>query len=214
MKNSKKIEKILLEIAIQLAREGKGALFVISDRVKYKRLFVQKFQPFSIFSKGSEKILKSLAEIDGAVIIGTDGIVRDYGAMIETEKTFKGFGTRHSAAFTASKYGIAILCSEEEKKVKIFKDGKYVMQIDPLQKGVETKVPAAVSILEAIGAGTVGTVGAMTIAPHAGIAFLPGVLIFGVSYYGLKKIAEALNLKELLRKTKVKITEVKNENNK
>ncbi|MCS7134342.1 MAG: diadenylate cyclase [Candidatus Pacearchaeota archaeon] len=205
MKKSEKIEKILLEIAIQLAREGKGALFVVNDKVKYKRLFQQRIKPFSVFSKGAQKILKSIAPLDGAVIITSEGIVKDYGAMIETKKTFKGFGTRHSAAFTASEGGIAILCSEEEKKVRIFKDGKYVMQLDPLQKGVEAKVPAVVSVLEVIGAGTVGTVGVMTIAPHAGIAFLPGVLIFGVSYYALKKIAETLNLKELLRKAKIKI---------
>ncbi|MEM1535704.1 MAG: diadenylate cyclase [Candidatus Pacearchaeota archaeon] len=197
-----RIEKIILEIALELAREGKGALFVISDKVEYKNLFKQKIKPFSVFSKGAQKILKHLAELDGAVIINSKGIVKDYGAMIKAEKTFKGFGTRHSAAFSASKKGIAILCSEEEKKVKIFKDGKYIMQLDPLQKNVEKGIPAVVSVLEVIGAGTVGTVGAMTIAPHAGIAFLPGVLVFGVSYYALKKIAETLNLRELLRKIK------------
>lgn len=205
MENTKvenKIEKIVLNVALQLSREGKGALFVISDKVKYKRLFKQTIKPFSIFSRGAEKILKQLAALDGAVIINSKGIVKDYGAMIKTERTFKGFGTRHSAAFTASQHGIAILCSEEEKKVKIFKDGKYLIQLDPLQKNVEKGIPAVVSVLEAIGAGTVGTVGAMTLAPHAGIAFLPGVLLFGVSYYALKKIAESLNLRELLRKIK------------
>jgi hypothetical protein len=129
--------------------------------------------------------------IDGAIIINSEGIVQDYGAMIKKTKPLLGYGTRHAAAITASKNNnTAILCSEEEKKVKIFKNGKYLMQLDTLEKGIEKDTQKIVTMLETIGAGFIGTVGVATIAPTLGIALLPGVVIFGGSYYAIKKIID------------------------
>jgi len=191
--NIKKTEEKILKIAKELAREGNGALFVIGDDVSYEKLFKQKFQPFDIFDKGAEKLLKGLAVIDGAVIISKDGEVGNYGVMIKKTKAFPGFGTRHAAAMTASRKGnTAILCSEEERKVKIFRDGRYVMQIDALQKNVEKNISGISRMLETIGAGFIGTFGVAVIAPSLGITILPGVLIFGGSYYAIKKLIERL----------------------
>lgn len=189
--NIKKIKEKILKIAIELAREGNGALFVIGNKVKYERLFQQKFQAFNIFDKGAEKLLKGLAVIDGAVIIDTNGNVKDYGVMIKKTKAFPGFGTRHAAALTASeKNNTIILCSEEERKVKIFRDGKYVMQIDALQKNVEKNISGISTMLETIGAGFIGTFGVAAIAPSLAITIIPGVLIFGGSYYAIKLLLE------------------------
>ena len=58
-----------------------------------------------------------------------------------------------------------------------------VMQIDALQKNVEQSVPQAVNILESLGAGTVGAVGTSILVPSLGVAFLPGVVLFGSAYY-------------------------------
>ena len=184
--DTKKIEEKILKVAIDIAKQGQGALFVIG-KTSYSKLMRQKFKEFSVFSKGSEKLLKSLAVIDGAVIITKEGIVRDYGTMIKNTKAFPGYGTRHAAAVTASQNGdTAIMCSEEEHKVKIFKNGKYVMQIDALQKDVEKNVDKMTGILESVGAGFIGTIGAATLAPAVGIALLPGVVIFGGSYYAIR----------------------------
>ena len=57
------------------------------------------------------------------------------------------------------------------------------MQIDALQKGVEKSVPYAVELLESIGAGTIGTIGTSLLLPALGIAFLPGIIVFGSAYY-------------------------------
>src|SRR3989344_4306167 len=150
MDKIKKIEEKILKIAIEIARAGEWAMFVIGKKPQYSRLLKQKFNKFSVFSKGADKILKSLAVIDGAVIINSKGFVLDYGAMIKNvKKAFTGYGTRHAAAMTASKYNnIVILYSEEERKVKIFKDGKYMMQIDALEKNVEKSVGKVSGILE------------------------------------------------------------------
>jgi len=189
----KKIEEKILKIAIEIVREGKGALFIIGNKVERQRLFRQKFKPFSIFNAGADKVLKGLASIDGAVIIDKDGIVRDYGVMIKKTRVLIGHGTRHAAAITASKNdNTSILCSEEERKIKIFKNRRYVMQVDALQKGVENNVSGISRMLETIGAGVVGAIGVSTIAPSLGLTLIPGVLIFGGSYYALKKIIEKL----------------------
>jgi len=189
----KKIEEKILEIAIGLAKKGEGALFVIGDKVKYDSLIKQKMQKFNVFDSGAEKILKSLATIDGAIIINKNGDIMGYGAMIKRAKPYVGYGTRHAAAVTASEKGnISIMCSEEERKVKIFRDGKFIMQMDALQKNIEKEIPKVASFLESIGAGFIGVIGVSALAPALGIAFLPGVIIFGVGYYAIKELTEHL----------------------
>jgi len=185
------IEQIILRVAIEIAKTGEGALFVIGDDIDYERLIRKKFSDLDVFDKGAEKILKGLAVIDGAIIINTKGQFIDYAAMIKGVKPFVGFGTRHAAAITASKKGnVSILASEEERKVKIFRDGKYIMQIDALQKNVEKKVSVISEMLESAGAGVIGTIGTAALAPALGITLVPGIIIFGGSYYAIKSFIE------------------------
>ena len=192
--NPKKIEEEIIKIALELAKKGEGALFVIGEKVSYSRLLKQKFKPFKLFDKGTKKVLVGLATIDGAVIIDKKGNVKDYGVMIKGARVFSGYGTRHSAAVTASQNkNTAIMCSEEEKKVKIFKNGKYIMQIDALEKGIEKQTKGIATMLETIGAGFIGTIGVATIAPALGIALLPGVILFGGSYYAIRKIIDKVS---------------------
>jgi hypothetical protein len=190
-KGIKEIEEKILKISIEIAKAGDGALFIIGENVKYEKLIKQKFTKLNIFEQGAEKILKGLAVIDGAVIIGRNGDLTDYGVLIKNTKAFIGFGTRHSAAMTASKNNnISILVSEEERKVKVFKDGKYLLQVDPLQKNVEKGVPFVSKILESTGAGLIGTIGTATLAPTLGIALIPGLIIFGGGYFAIKALLD------------------------
>jgi hypothetical protein len=128
--------------------------------------------------------------IDGAVIINHNGIVVDYGVKVGTKKVLKGFGTRHAAAYSASffKSTIAILVSQEERKIKIFSKGKVVAKIDALEKGIEKKVEKAHEILESIGIGTISSLSLTALAPSLGVAIVPGILLFGIPYYVFKKI--------------------------
>ena len=188
-KLNKKIEEKILKIALALTKKEEGALFVIGEKVKYERLLKQKFKSFNVLDIGADKLLKGLAIIDGAIIIDPKGNIKDYGAMIKKARAFKGFGTRHAAALTASKENkTSILCSASEKKVKIFKNGRYVMQIDALEKNIEKKASNIATMLETIGAGFIGTIGAATLAPTLGLALIPGVIIFGGSYYAIKSL--------------------------
>ncbi len=178
----KKIEELIMQVGLKIARRGEGALFVIGS-CEYKPLVPQKVPPFDVMK--NPKLLESLALMDGAIIIDHEGIMRAYGVMIKSKKTIKNFGTRHSAGISASqkKGNTVFIVSEEDKKIRILKEGKMIMQIDALQRDVEKSVTHAASILESIGAGAIGAIGTGILVPSLGIALLPGVILFGSAYY-------------------------------
>ena len=188
MKNkSKNLEENIIKVCLKIAKRNEGALFVIGN-TKYKPLIEQTVPKFE--AAKNPKLLESLALIDGAVILNKKGIVTAYGVMIKSTSAYKNFGTRHSAALSASKENgnTAILISEEDKKIRIFKKGKMIMQIDPSQKNVEKSVSNVANLMESIGAGTLGTIGTTILAPTLGVALLPGVIVFGSAYYFGKKL--------------------------
>lgn len=177
----KTMEETLIQVGLRIAKRGEGALFVVGE-VKYDPLVEQSVPSFPI--KDNPKLLESLALMDGAVVISSEGNMVAYGVRIKSTKSFKNFGTRHSAAISAAKGdNLVVIVSEEDKKIRILKKGKMVMQIDALQKDIEKDVPHAVAFLESLGAGTLGVVGTSIVAPTLGLAFLPGVIIFGSAYY-------------------------------
>ncbi|HPD82049.1 MAG TPA: DNA integrity scanning protein DisA nucleotide-binding domain protein [Candidatus Pacearchaeota archaeon] len=188
--DSKKIEEVLIQVGLRIAKRGEGALFVVGE-VEYKPLVNQSIPPFKAIE--NPKLLESLALMDGAVIINKKGFVSAYGVRIKSTKVFKNFGTRHSAAVSAAKGdNLVVIISEEDKKVRILRKGKMIMQIDALQRNVEQNVSGAVKMLETIGAGAVGTIGTSLLLPTLGIAFLPGVIFFGSAYFLGKEIKKKL----------------------
>jgi DNA integrity scanning protein DisA with diadenylate cyclase activity len=182
----KELEEYLIKVGLRIANRKEGALFVVG-KTKYSPLIDQTFPSFE--AKKNPKLLESLALIDGAVILNKKGFVEAYGVLIKTKSAYKNFGTRHSAAMTASQDedNFVLLISEEDKKLRIFKGGKMIMQIDPEQKNVEKSISPATTILESIGVGTVGTIGVGILAPTLGITLLPGVVVFGAAHYFGKK---------------------------
>jgi len=186
----KRLKEILIQTGLKIAKRGEGALFVVG-KVEYKPLVNQTVPPFKAIT--NPKLLESLALMDGAVIINEKGYVIAYGAMIKSRKAIKNFGTRHSAGLSAAKgNNLVVIISEEERKIKVLQKGKMIMQIDALQKNVEKNVSGAVKALESIGAGTVGTIGTSLLLPSLGIAFFPGVILFGSAYYLGKLISKKL----------------------
>ena len=98
-KELKALQETLIQVGLRIAKRGEGALFVVGE-TEYSSLVEQSVPPFKVSE--NSKLLESLALMDGAVIIDKEGIMRSYGAMIKTTKTFKNFGTRHSAALSAA----------------------------------------------------------------------------------------------------------------
>ena len=153
---SKKLQEFLIKVGLRIARRGEGALFVVGS-VKYKTLVRQSVKAFNVLD--NPKLLESLALMDGAVVIDKKGILKAYGAMIKSTKTLKNFGTRHSAALSASQNSnLVVIVSEEDRKVRILQNGKMTMQFDALEKNVEESVHSAVDLLESVGAGTIGPI--------------------------------------------------------
>jgi hypothetical protein len=182
----KKIQKLLIDVALKIAKQGKGCIFVIKQgEVKYEMAMGEDIKPFDIFK--NERRLELLGTVDGACIIDLKGNLMAYGAHIKKVKTLRGFGLRHSASYTASMKNIVVMSSEEDRKVKIFKKGKLMMQLDPFTKDIESKTGEAVNLLESIGMGTITTIGATVFAPTLGISLLPGIIIFGIPYYFISK---------------------------
>ncbi len=180
-KEEKQLEEVLIQVGLRIAKRGEGALFVVGD-TKYKTLVKQSVPPFKAIE--NPKLLETLALIDGAIIINKEGMVEAYGAMIKSTAVFKNYGTRHSAAISAAKGdNFVLIISEEDRKLRILKHGKMIMQIDALQKDVEKSVGQVVPLLESVGAGTIGAIGTSLLLPGLGIALLPGIMVFGSAYY-------------------------------
>jgi len=177
----KEIEETLIQVGLRIAKRGEGALFVVGE-VKYDTLVDQNVPSFLITK--NPKLLESLALMDGAVVIDKFGMMTAYGAKIKSNKTFKNFGTRHSAGMSAAiNNNLVVVVSEEDKKIRILRHGKMIMQIDALQKNVEQSVPHAVDLLESVGAGALGAIGTGLLIPTLGITLIPGIVVFGSAYY-------------------------------
>ncbi|MBS3168081.1 diadenylate cyclase [Candidatus Woesearchaeota archaeon] len=144
LENKKRKEEIynfLLEIAQELSKRKLGALMVIAPKRKfnkiYEPLYPQIIAKHQIFEKGTRELILNLAELDGAFLIGDDGTFVSFGARIKKSKALPGYGTKHAAAVGITKHiknSSAILVSEESGWVKIFKDGKIVLELDSTKK--------------------------------------------------------------------------------
>jgi DNA integrity scanning protein DisA with diadenylate cyclase activity len=156
---NKQIEETILETCIKIGKRGEGAIILVGD-AKCSPLVNQSVTPFKITN--NPKLLESLALMDGAVIVSEDGMLKSYGVKLETGNVImRNFGTRHSAALSASmiKGNTVFVVSEEDRKVRILKEGKIILEIDSLTKNVEQKIPEISKIMESVGYGTLGVLG-------------------------------------------------------
>ena len=189
------VEEVLTKIALKIAKQGKGCIFIIMNtNFDYAPLLEQDVKPFKIVD--NQRRLEALALMDGACII-KEGELIAYSANVLNVKNYPGYGTRHSASYTASQNGnVVILASEEDSKVRIFKDGKLIMQLDPFEKGIEHKTSEVVSVLESIGAGTLSAIGVGILVPTIGITIIPGIIVFSTSHYVFKLVGQLMGSKK------------------
>lgn len=138
-KSSKKeaVYNFLLETAKEITKNKQGALFIIAKKAAlkniYEPLYPQIIAGHSILEKGAKKVILKLAELDGAFLISEEGILIAFGARIIKSKALPGYGTKHAAAvgITAHiKNSSAILISEESNLIKIFKNGRIILEMD------------------------------------------------------------------------------------
>ncbi len=140
----------LLSLAVELAnkgREGKpvGTIFVLGDQDRVMQLSKQMIiNPFKGYEESERNILnphlketiREFTALDGAFIIGDDGTLitagRYLGAAHDEDEVPRGLGSRHIAAagITALTNAVAIVISESTGDLRIFKNGKILMEIE------------------------------------------------------------------------------------
>ena len=140
----------LVRLAIGIANEGReghpvGTIFVLGDtREVLKHVEQMIINPFKghteedrqILNPGVQETIKELAQLDGAFIIKSNGVVETAGAYISAQMVPaalpQGLGARHysAAAITAATKAIAITISQSTGDVYIFREGQIVTCIE------------------------------------------------------------------------------------
>ncbi|MBF0104070.1 MAG: DNA integrity scanning protein DisA nucleotide-binding domain protein [Deltaproteobacteria bacterium] len=139
-----------LNLAIEFGNKGKegkpiGTIFVLGDEEKAmqlsKQMIINPFKGYepeerNILNPALKETLRELSSVDGAFIIAGNGEIitagRYLGASMEDSDIPRGLGSRHLAAsgITALTKAIAIVISESTGDVRIFREGKIIMEIE------------------------------------------------------------------------------------
>lgn len=140
----------ILNLGMELSnkgREGKpvGTIFVVGDEEKVmqlsKQMVINPFKGYTeeernIFSPSMRETLREFSAMDGAFVISGNGTVLTSGRFLNASsdetKLQWGLGSRHLAAagITALTKAIAFVISESSGDLRIFKDGKILMEFE------------------------------------------------------------------------------------
>jgi DNA integrity scanning protein DisA with diadenylate cyclase activity len=149
----------VVDLAVEIGREGRegkpvGTMFVVGDSRKVlSQCHEAGFDPVKGYSRDQRNLhdpriresLKEVAQLDGAFIVNSDGIVERAAQLIDTSPVSltlsKGLGSRHWAAAAISKNtrAIAIVVSESTGTVRIFQNGEVVLRIEPFRRAMKWK---------------------------------------------------------------------------
>ena len=149
--------KVVVDLAAQIGREGRegkavGTLFVVGDTRKVMEHSNDSgVDPFRGYNKKHRNLLdarvqedaKEIAQLDGAFLIGSDGVIERSRQMLEVTHEdltmTKGLGARHwaAAAITRKTKAISVVVSQSTGTVRLYQDGNLVMRIEPMDKAVK-----------------------------------------------------------------------------
>jgi DNA integrity scanning protein DisA with diadenylate cyclase activity len=146
--------RAVVDLATEIGREGRegkpvGTMFVVGDTPKVLSMARPlNFNPFRGYSRAERDIrdrkvreqIKDIAQLEGAIIIGRDGVAvaacMYIDAPAEGITLSKGLGTRHwtAAAVSRKTKAIAVVVSQSSGAVRIFQGGEVVLHIEPLSR--------------------------------------------------------------------------------
>lgn len=149
--------KLVVDLAVEIGREGRegkpvGTLFVVGDHRKVLQQshggcfdFVKGYsrKERSLFDPKVREGIKELAQLDGAFVIASDGVVEGSCRIIDTapvEITLTtGLGARHwsAAAITRNTNAVSVVVSESSGTVRIFLNGEVVLRIEPMRRAMK-----------------------------------------------------------------------------
>lgn len=151
--------KTVVDLAVAIGREGRegkpvGTMFVVGDT---RRVLASShpagYDPVRGYSRKERDLsdarvregIKEIAQLDGAFIVGSDGVVEAAARLIDapaTEITLsKGLGSRHwaAAAITKKTRSVAVVVSESSGTVRIFQGGEVLLRIEPFRRPMKWK---------------------------------------------------------------------------
>ncbi|HOW29354.1 MAG TPA: diadenylate cyclase [archaeon] len=216
--NKKTIAQITA-LVNEMANKKKGSFFIITKQdisSKYERLYPDLFshKKINIKDKETQTLLIALAELDGAIVVDDSGYVIDYGVKIKRTKILLGHGTRHSAArgISQTKNVLPIISSEEDGRVRIFREGEMVAEINP-RTGKDKQFFEKIGELFSrpdLQVATAGGVASLLLRVNP---FMAGAVFTGswiITKYGLVSMKEFLATGRLVVKKKTKEIKKKN----
>ncbi|MDR0326835.1 MAG: diadenylate cyclase [Planctomycetaceae bacterium] len=147
--------KVVVDLAVDIGwegREGKpiGTLFVIGDTRKVMAMSRPAgFDPVkgynqkerSLFDPKVREGVKEVAQLDGAIVVSSEGIVQSAARYLESNSTSTlslspGLGARHWAAAAISRMtsAVAISVSQSSGTVRIFQNGEVALRVESRQR--------------------------------------------------------------------------------
>jgi DNA integrity scanning protein DisA with diadenylate cyclase activity len=146
--------KIVVDLAVQIGREGRegkpvGTMFVVGDaRNVLACSRPTGFDPVRGYNRKERNLddprvregIKEIAQMDGAIIISSDGTVEAACRYIDSPATnitlSKGLGARHWAAAAVSRAtnAVAVTVSHSGGTVRIFQNGEVMLRIEPTHR--------------------------------------------------------------------------------
>ena len=156
----------VVDLAVEIGREGRegkavGTMFVVGSHRKVQPLSREGVHDnFRGYPRKERELrnprvresIKEIAQLDGAFVVSSDGIVQSAGRILVAPARgltlSKGLGARHwaAAAITKTTPAVAITVSESNGTVRIFRDGRVMLRIEPMDRAmtwhdVETEPP-------------------------------------------------------------------------
>ena len=151
--------KPLVDLAVEIGREGRegkpvGTMFVVGDTRKVIAMsHPGGFDPVKGYARKERSLqdarvreaIKEIAPLDGAFIVSPDGTVERSCQILDADHVnltlSKGLGARHWAAAAISKNtnAIAIVVSESNGTVRLFKDGEVILRVEPFRRAMKWK---------------------------------------------------------------------------
>jgi len=146
--------KIVVDLAVDIGWEGRegnpvGTLFVVGDTRKVLTMSQPVgFDPVKGYCRKERDLfdpkvrdgIKEIAQLDGAIVISSEGIVESSARYLESASTSMlslspGLGARHwtAAAISRMTSAIAITVSQSTGTVRIFQNGEVALRIEARQ---------------------------------------------------------------------------------
>jgi DNA integrity scanning protein DisA with diadenylate cyclase activity len=146
--------RAVVDLAKEIGREGReghpvGTVLVVGDTRKVQAMsrFLN-FNPFRGYTRAERDIrdrkvreqIKEIAKLDGAILIGRDGIAEAACLYLDVPTDgialSKGLGTRHlsAAAITKHTKALSFCISQSSGTVRVFQMGELKLHIEPLAR--------------------------------------------------------------------------------